>query len=88
MRVQLLGWEDSLEKDMAAHSSILAWNIRWTEEPCGLQYIGSQRVANMHTYTHKMETRENRLKKNGRWCKLKRKRFMPKHKSKISDDQR
>ena len=44
MRVQLLGWEDPLEKDMATHSSILAWKISWTEEPRGLQSMGSQRV--------------------------------------------
>ena len=36
-RVQSLGWEDSLEKGMATHSSILAWRIPWTEEPGGLQ---------------------------------------------------
>ena len=40
-----LGWEDTLEKGMAAtHSSILAWEIPWTEDPWGLQFIGSQRV--------------------------------------------
>ena len=38
--VQSLGWEDSLEKDMATHSSILAWRIPWTEEPGGLQSMG------------------------------------------------
>ena len=37
-----LGWEDSLEKEMATHSSILAWRIPWTEEPCGLQSMGLQ----------------------------------------------
>ena len=42
--VQPLGWEDSLEEEMAAHSSILAWGIPWTEEPGGLQSMGSQRV--------------------------------------------
>jgi len=42
--VQSLGWEDLLEKDMATHSSILAWRIPWTEEPGGLQSMGSQRV--------------------------------------------
>ena len=42
--VQSLGWEDTLEKGMATHSSILAWRIRWTEEPVGLQSTGSQRV--------------------------------------------
>ena len=35
-RVQFLGWEDPLEKEMANHFSILAWRISWTEEPCGL----------------------------------------------------
>ena len=40
--VQYLGWEDSLEKEMATHSSILAWKIPWTEEPGGLQSMGSQ----------------------------------------------
>ena len=40
--VRSLGWEDSLEEGMATHSSILAWKIPWTEEPGGLQSIGSQ----------------------------------------------
>ena len=43
--VQSLGREDLLEKEMATHSSILAWRIPWTEEPSGLQFIGSQRVG-------------------------------------------
>ena len=43
MQVQSLGWEDSLEKGMSTRSSILAWRIPWTEEPGGLQSIGSQR---------------------------------------------
>ena len=43
--VQSLGWEDLLEKEMATHSSILAWKIPWTEEPGGLQSMGSQRVG-------------------------------------------
>ena len=43
-RVQSLGQEDPLEKGMATHSSILAWRIPWTEEPCRLQSMGSQRV--------------------------------------------
>ena len=42
--VQSLGWEDPLEKEMATHSSILAWRIPWMEEPGGLQSTGSQRV--------------------------------------------
>ena len=44
IRVQSLGWEDPLEKGMATHSSILAWEIPWTEKPGGLQSLGSQRV--------------------------------------------
>ena len=43
--VQSLGREDSLEKEMATHSSILAWRIPWTEESGGLQSMGSQRVG-------------------------------------------
>ena len=43
--VRSLGQEDSLEKEMATHSSILAWRIPWTEEPGGLQSMGSQRVG-------------------------------------------
>ena len=42
--VQSLGWEDTLEKEMATHSSILAWRIPWLEEPGGLQSMGLQRV--------------------------------------------
>ena len=52
----ILGWEDPLEKGMATHSSILAWRIPRTEEPGGLQSMGSQRVGqdrgtNTHTHT-------------------------------------
>ena len=43
-QVQSLGQEDLHEKGMATHSSILAWRILWTEEPGGLQSMGSQRV--------------------------------------------
>ena len=42
-QVRSLGWEDSLEKEMATHSSILAWEIPWTEETGGLQPMGSQK---------------------------------------------
>ena len=44
-QVRSLGWEDALEKGMATHSSILAWRIPRTEEPGGLQSMGSQRVG-------------------------------------------
>ena len=43
--VQSLGWEDPLEKEMVTHSRILAWRIPWTEEPGGLQSIGSHRLG-------------------------------------------
>ena len=44
-QVQSMGQEDSLEKEMATCSSILAWKILWTEEPGRLQILGSQRVG-------------------------------------------
>ena len=58
-QVQCLGREDLLEKEMATHSSILAWKIPWTEEPGGLQSMGSQRaghncMTNTHTQTSQM----------------------------------
>ena len=43
--VQSVGWEDPLEKGMATHSSFLAWESEWTEEPVSLQSVGSQRVG-------------------------------------------
>ena len=43
-RVRFLGWEDPLEKEMAIHSSTLAWKIPWMEEPDRLQSMESQRV--------------------------------------------
>ena len=45
MWVRSLGWEDPLEEGMVTHSSILAWEIPWREEPGGLQSIGPQRVG-------------------------------------------
>ena len=44
MRVRSLGQEDPLKKEMATYSSILAWEIPWTEDPGGLQSMGLQRV--------------------------------------------
>ena len=44
-QVQSLGWEDPLEKEMTMHSSILAWEIPWTEEPGWLQSMGLQRAG-------------------------------------------
>ena len=44
MRIQSPSWEDSLKKEMATHPSILAWIIPWTEEPGGLQSMGSEEM--------------------------------------------
>ena len=54
----ILGWEDPLEKEMATHSSILAWKIPWTEKPCRLQSMGSQSVEHDWVtllYVHKIQ---------------------------------
>ena len=52
------GWEDPLVKGMATHSIILAWRILWTEEPGGLQSMGSQRVwHDWATFTHTLKHR-------------------------------
>ena len=56
MWVPSLGQEDPLEEEMAAHSSILAWRISWTEEPGGLQSTGSQsrtRLKQLNRHTHR-----------------------------------
>ena len=55
MHVPSLGQEDPLEKEMATHSTILAWEVPWTEEPGGLQSRGLQRVG------HNLECMCNRL---------------------------
>ena len=59
MQVQSLGQEDPLEEDMATHSSILAWRIPWTEEPGGLQSIGSQSQTQLK---HQLNTRARMYK--------------------------
>ena len=69
-QVQCLGQEDPLEEGMATHSSILAWEIPWVEEPGGLPSLGSQRVGHdwvikhTHTHTHKISWLKN--EKEGR----------------------
>ena len=50
MWVQSLGWEDPLEEEMTTHSSILAWEIAWTEEPARPQSLGLQRFG--HDWAH------------------------------------
>mgnify|MGYP006996426148 CR=1 FL=1 len=64
--VQLLGWEDPLEEEMATHSSILVWKIPWTEESCGLQSMESQRLGHdrvtntdMHADQSQYQVKEN-----------------------------
>ena len=56
--VRSLGWEDLLKKEMATHSSILAWESAWTEAPDGLQSMGSQRIRRdwvTNTFTFSLE---------------------------------
>ena len=52
MWVRSLGGEDPLEKEIATHSRILAWEVPWTEEPGGLQSMGSQRVGHDWAIKH------------------------------------
>ena len=52
MWVQSLGWEGPLEKEMAIHSTVLAWEIPWTEERCGLQSMGSQKLDTVTKQQH------------------------------------
>ena len=77
--VQTLGWEDPLEKGMATHSSILAGRIPWTEQPGGLQSMGSQRIrhnwaTNTFTDIHREKSmwrstqEENHVKTDDEWC--------------------
>ena len=55
--VQSLGGDDTLEEEMAIHSSILAWRIPWTEDPGGLQSMGSQRVRHALVTGHAVDVR-------------------------------
>ena len=59
MRVRSLGWEDPLEQEMVTCSRILAWEIPWTEEPGGLQSMGSQRVT--HNLVTKQQQEQTRM---------------------------
>ena len=61
-QVQSLVWEDPLEKEMATHSSTLAWKIPWTEEPCRLQSMGSQSWTRLSNFTSTSENLLTRLK--------------------------
>ena len=61
IRIQSLGQEDPLEKAMAIHSSILAWEIPWTEEPGELQSMGSKQVGHNHSMDAAASTAERRI---------------------------
>ena len=63
MQVQSLGHKDPLEEDMTTHSSVLAWRIPWTEEPGGLQFIGSQRIG--HDLMRRVDSLEKSLMLGG-----------------------
>ena len=59
MLFRFLGWEDSLEKEMAIHFSVIAWEIPWTEEPEGVQSVGSQESDTtkwLSTQAHQLTT--------------------------------
>ena len=63
-----MGQEDPLEKEMATHSSILAWKIPWTEEPGGLQSMGSQRVRHDWVTRQQAALKKNKIKCNLNKC--------------------
>ena len=75
--IQFLGWEDPLEKEMATHSSILAWRILWTEEPGRLQSIGSQELdMTFFSFSRLKKKKKHNTQKNQvcnvwhcPWCK-------------------
>ena len=54
-QVRSLGWENPLEKEMVTHSSVLAWKIPWTEEPGGLQSMGSQSQTRLSTHQMRLQ---------------------------------
>ena len=66
-RVQSLGWEETLEKEVTTHSSILDWEISWTEEPGGLQSMRSERVRD---YCARMRTHKCSIDSKFYWDKL------------------
>ena len=74
-QVQSLGWEDPLEKRMATHSSILAWEIPWTEEPSGLQSMGLQRLG--HNLATKLPPASRSSLLNTLSLKTKKKKTFP-----------
>ena len=70
MRVRSLCWEDSLEKEMATHSSTLAWKPPWTEEPGGLQSMGLQRVRHNWVTKEQQQIYNSCLEVIGKSCEV------------------
>ena len=60
-RVQSVGWKDPLGEEMATHSSILAWEISWTEEPGGLQSMGCKELDMTNTFTFTLKRTQGTL---------------------------
>ena len=67
-----LDLEDPLEKEMATHSSMLAWEVPWTEKPGGLQSMGSQRIG--HNCVIKQQQQNNLIEKRAKDLKSERKK--------------
>ena len=67
-QVQSLGWEDPLEKEMAIHSSTIAWKIPWTEDPGRLQSMGSQRVGHDWATSLSLSPALQRPGRHKTWC--------------------
>ena len=68
-KVRSLGREDALEKEMATHSSTLAWKIPWTEEPGGLQSMGLQRVRHNWATSFSLSQRNGETEDTKDWAK-------------------
>ena len=77
MWVCSLGWEDRLQKGMATLSSILSWEVSWTEEPSGIQSMGSQSGTRLHTHTHT----HTRMRAHARCWKVSERRLLRTHSS-------
>ena len=67
--VQSLGWKDPLEKEMATHSSIFAWEISWTEEHGQLQAMGLQRIRHDRACMNAMKALNIQDRQDWRWLK-------------------
>ena len=86
-QIQSLGWEDAPEKEMASHSSILAWRILWTEEPGGLQSVGLQRLDTTERLTPSLKAHVELLEllsdaapaQGGRWSSAPGRRWCSSH---------